>query len=208
MWHIDNLCNHLTGFTSTSKSFSMDLLPDGYRIWGIVTFATPVNIYLSTITYYFFLLISRLRRQKLSMSQAPITSTRFQTRLHRVGELIKVGARFYMKRQANQYLTSIRSNISPFCPAIIALNAAKYLIIGPTARERPVTMTTVKAIGFLFSRIMNFSPRCVTPPLHSQPLRLNWSPRVLEIPRLCLIICQTREKQRGKDVQGSANASI
>lgn len=118
MWPIDNLCNHLTGFTSTSKSFSMDLLPDGHRIWGIVTFAIPVNIYLSTITYYFFLPISRLRRQKPSMPQAPITSTRFQTRLHRVGELIKVGARFYMKRHANQYLTSISigKQYFPFLP--------------------------------------------------------------------------------------------
>lgn len=62
------------------------------------------------------------------------------------------------------------------------LNAVKYLIIGLTAKERPVAMVTVKAIGFLFSRIMNFSPLCVTLPLHSQPLRLNSSPRVLEIP--------------------------
>lgn len=84
----------------------------------------------------------------------------------------------------------------------------KYLIIGLTAKERPVTMTTVKAIGFLFSRIMNFSPLCVTPPLHSQPLRLEWSLSVLEIPRFCLIICQTREKQREKNIQGSTNAAI
>lgn len=82
----------------------------------------------------------------------------------------------------------MESNISRFILAIIVLNAVKYLIIGLTAKERPVTMATVKAIGFLFSRIMNFSPPCVTLPLHSQPLRLNWSPRVLEIPRLCLII--------------------
>lgn len=98
-----------------------------------------------------------------------------------------------------QHLLALESNISPFYLAIIVLNAVKYLIIGLTARERPVAMATVKAIGFLFSGIMNFSPPCVTLPLHSQPLRLNWSPRVLEIPRrLCLIICQTREKHRGK----------
>ena len=107
-----------------------------------------------------------------------------------------------MNHHANQYLTSISigKQYFPFYLAIIVLNAVKYLIIGLTAKERPVTMATVKAIGFLFSRIMNFSPLCVTLPLHSQPLRLNWSPRVLEIPRLCLIICQTREKHRKKNV--------
>lgn len=120
-----------------------------------------------------------------------------------------VGAHFYVNRHANQYLTSISigKQYFPFYLAIIVLNAVKYLIIGLTAKERPVTMATVKAIGFLFSRIMNFSPLCVTLPLHSQPLRLNWSPRVLEIPRFCLIICQTREKHR-KNVQGSTNASL
>ena len=103
-----------------------------------------------------------------------------------------------MNDHANQYLTSISigKQYFPFYLAIIVLNTVKYLIIGLTAKERPVTMATVKAIGFLFSRIMNFSPLCVTLPLHSQPLRLNWSPRVLEIPRLRLIICQTREKHR------------
>lgn len=105
-----------------------------------------------------------------------------------------------MNRNANQYLTSISigKQYFPFYLAIIVLKAVKYLIIGLTAKERPVTMTTVKAIGFLFSRIMNFSPLCVTLPLHSQPLRLEWSLSILEIPRFCLIICQTREKQRGK----------
>lgn len=80
----------------------------------------------------------------------------------------------YMNRHANQYLSSIRigKQYFPFYLAIIVLKAVKYLIIGLTAKERLVTMTTVKAIGFLFSRIMNFSPLCVTPPLHSQPLRL------------------------------------
>lgn len=84
----------------------------------------------------------------------------------------KVGAHFYMNRLANQYLTSISTGKQyfPFYLAIIVLNAEKYLIIGLTAKERPVTMETVKAIGFLFSRIMNFSPLCVSPPLHSQPL--------------------------------------
>lgn len=103
-----------------------------------------------------------------------------------------------MNRHANQYLTSISigKQYFPFYLAIIVLNAVKYLIIGLTAKERPVTMVTVKAIGFLFSRIMNFSPLYVTLPLCSQPLRLNWSPCVLEIPHLCLIICQTREEHR------------
>lgn len=86
-----------------------------------------------------------------------------------------IGACFYINRHANQYLTSISigKQYFPFYLAIIVLNAVKYLIIGLTAKERPVTMVTVKAIGFLFSRIMNFSPLCVTLPLHSQPLRLN-----------------------------------
>lgn len=77
-----------------------------------------------------------------------------------------------MNGHANQYLTSIsiEKQYFPFYLAIIVLNAVKYLIIGLTAKERTVTMATVKAIGFLFSRIMNFSPLCVTPPLHSQPL--------------------------------------
>lgn len=111
------------------------------------------------------------------------------------------GALFCMNLHANQYLTSISigKQYFPFYLAIIVLNAVKYLIVGLAAKERPVTMATMKAIGFLFSRIMNFSPLCVTLPLHSQPLRLNWSPRVLEIPRLCLIICQTRgEKKKEK----------
>lgn len=125
------------------------------------------------------------------------------------------GALFCMNLHANQYLTSISigKQYFPFYLAIIVLNAVKYLIVGLAAKERPVTMATMKAIGFLFSRIMNFSPLCVTLPLHSQPLRLNWSPRVLEIPRLCLIICQTRgekkkKKTQKKNVQTSTNASL
>lgn len=112
----------------------------------------------------------------------------------------KTWADFYTNRRANQYPTSISigKQYFPFYLAIIVLKIVKYLIIGLTAKERPVTMATVKAIGFLFSRIMNFSPLCVTPPLHSQPLRLKWSLSVLEIPRFCLIICQTREKHREK----------
>lgn len=86
-----------------------------------------------------------------------------------------VGALFCMNLHANQYLTSISigKQYFPFYLAIIVLNAVKYLIVGLAAKERPVTMATMKAIGFLFSRIMNFSPLCVTLPLHSQPLRLN-----------------------------------
>lgn len=85
------------------------------------------------------------------------------------------GALFCTNLHANQYLTSISigKQYFPFYLAIIVLNAVKYLIVGLAAKERPVTMATVKAIGFLFSRIMNFSPLCVTLPLHSQPLRLN-----------------------------------
>lgn len=85
------------------------------------------------------------------------------------------GAHFYTNHHANQYLTHLAfgKQYFPFYLAIIVLNAVKYLIIGLTAKERPVTMATGKAIGFLFSSIMNFSPLCVTLPLHSQPLRLN-----------------------------------
>jgi hypothetical protein len=75
----------------------------------------------------------------------------------------------------------LESNISSFYLAIIVLNAVKYLIIGLKAKERLVPMETVKAVGFLFTWIMNFSPLYVTLPLHSQPLQFNSNPHILEI---------------------------
>lgn len=119
------------------------------------------------------------------------------------------GAHFYMNRHANQYLTSISigKQYFPFYLAIIVLNAVKYLIIGLTAKERPVTMATVKAIGFLFSRIMNFSPLCSTP-LSASSIKLKstrpWNPSSLpyNLPN------KRKTQGGGKNVQGSTNASL
>lgn len=98
-----------------------------------------------------------------------------------------------------QHLLALESNISSFYLATFVLNAVKYLIIGLTAKERPVPMETVKAIGFLFSWIMNFSLLYVTLPLSSQPLQLNSNPCVLEILNFFQIVLPNKNTDRERE---------
>lgn len=119
---------------------------------------------------------------------------------------------FWRTGHANQSLTSVLNGKQyfSFYLAIIALNAMKYLIMRPTAKDRPVAVATPKAIGFLFRRIMNFPPRRVTPCTpapHSTELRASLR---------CLISSAStpnrggqinKEKERGGGVC-SINASL
>lgn len=108
----------------------------------------------------------RQRPEQLPPNPLKAAVSRVKLRLSPIRTIINT----YVYRQGQYF---------PFYLAIIVLNAMEYLIMGPKAKDRPVTMATVKAIGFLFSRIMNFSPLRVTP-LSASSIKLKstrpWNP--------------------------------